>query len=157
MRSCRVLAALCCFFLAGCAPAAPPSPKLALEGPPLAVASDWHAAAGGVMDRTCMAGLGSIILYDNTSLPLCRGDMDSPPSSTGRVYATLTCRDGGSLVLAFRNLGPDQGLGVGRVFRPDGSEEEQVTLFYHPWDEEARRRLTLVKRDIARSRGTTDP
>ncbi len=136
-----------CLLLQGCGAQGPPSVLLALDGPTLFIAAD---SAGkpmhGFMDRTVMAGVGHILLYDQQNAVTCKGDIDAPASEKGRLYATLACSDGKEMAIALRNLGPDQGMGVGRV----QGTENRLTLFYHPCEDEARRRLRQVKIDIAK-------
>lgn len=153
--SCRARAGLCAFALclalaaAGCAPTYTSSIRLALDGPPLAVAaqgeaSSWH----GSMDRGCMAGAGTVSLQNAANGVTCDGEMDHPATDKGRLYADLSCSNGDTMVLAFRNLGPDQGVGIARI-NPDAGNGERLTLFYHPWAHEARRRLGQVRAEIA--------
>lgn len=133
-----------------CACAAPSSPgiRLALEGPPLAVVMRGETTAwSGLMNRGCMAGVGSITLH-NAEGVTCSGDMDHPATDKGRLYADLACSDGGTLALVFRNLGPDQGMGLAR-HNPENEKGEQIALFFHPSREEAERRLAEVRREIA--------
>ncbi len=118
-----------------------------MDGPPLFIAVD---VAGkpmhGFLDRKAMAGAGRVLLYDQQNAVTCTGEMDAPATDKGRLYVTLTCSDGREMALGLRNLGPDQGMGVGRL-RDTG---ERLTLFYHPCEDEARRRLARVKTDIAK-------
>lgn len=154
----RIAAALFCLFsLCACSAAvSPPSVKLALEGPPLfihAVLADDSGGTpekdfGGYMDRSCMAGLGHITLSELQSGFFCEGDMDSLPSPKGRLHAELRCSDGRTLQLLLRNLGPDQGIGIGRL---DG-EPGTLELFYHPSEGEAARRLAAFRADLAEAR-----
>lgn len=133
-----------------CSCAAPQSPgiRLALEGPPLAVAMRGETTAwSGFMDRGCMAGVGNITLHGAEGVT-CTGDMDHPATDKGRLYADLACTDGGTLALVFRNLGPDQGMGLARR-NPEAEDGEPVTLFFHPSREEAERRLAEVRQEIA--------
>ncbi len=145
----RVLAALILgLLLPACGPAqAPPSVLLALDGPSLFIAAEIAGRPlHGFMDRSVMAGTGNVILYDQQNRITCKGTMDTPASDKGRLYVTLTCGDGREMALAMRNLGPDQGMGVGRV----QNSGHRLILFYHPCEAEARRRLRAVKADIAR-------
>ncbi len=135
-----------CLTLAGCGGGAPSSGiRLALDGPELTLAGELgDRVYEGHMDRNCMAGVGNIALYDPTSRTVCRGTMDAPASQKGRLYAELSCTDGRKLHVALRNLGPDQGLGVGRF----EGETRRLTLFYHACATEARRRLQEVRREM---------
>lgn len=141
--------------LAGCTyVAGPPSVRLALEGPPLFIrgvqeneGEERHFA--GYMDRSCMAGIGQIALSDMRSGFFCQGDMDSLPSEKARLHAELLCSDGTSLHLLLRNVGPDQGIGVGRF----EAVKAPLELFYHPSEGEAVRRLARFRADLARASG----
>ncbi|MDR3073462.1 MAG: hypothetical protein LBV01_01895 [Deltaproteobacteria bacterium] len=145
----RLAAALLClaaFALAGCASSAAPSIRLALDGPPLPVVAEGEATAlQGFMDRGCMAGVGGMILYSRRDNVSCKGTMDRPATDKGRLYLDLDCSDGRTLRVVLRNLGPDQGMGLGHI----GEEEDRLVLFYHPSEDEARRRLARLKADIA--------
>ena len=147
---------LCLLFAAsalfsGCAPQGTPSTLLSLDGPPLPILGTLdNAPLRGVMDRSCLAGVGSVAL----NLPgktggtiFCKGIMDQPGNEKGRLYVELACDDGSAVVLALRNLGPDQGMGIGR----HGATGDRITLFYHPSEDEALRRLARVREDLARA------
>lgn len=132
-------------ILGGCADRSAPSVLLALDGPPLFVAAKSETRAmSGVMDRSCMAGVGGLILHDRPSGVSCQGNMDHPADNKGRMHTDLACSDGTAFTLVMRNLGPDQGMGVGK-FAEGG---EIITLFYHPCEGEAARRLEALMRDI---------
>ena len=134
--------------LAGCGGPYTPSIRLALDGPPLSIAMQGETLSWyGQMDRSCMAGVGDILLL-NANGTTCKGEMDRPANDKGRLYADLTCDNGDTLTLVFRNLGPDQGMGLGRI-NPDAADGEQTTLFYHPSQNEAQRRLGEVREEIA--------
>ena len=140
-----------CLGLAGCAGQSTPGIRLALDGPPLHVAMQGDTTTWtGSMDRGCMAGVGSFSVHSENGL-ICRGQIDHPANDKGRLHAELACADGSVMVLVFRNLGPDQGMGLGRI-NPDSEAGEQTTFFYHPSQEEARRRLVEVRTDIAVAR-----
>lgn len=130
----------------GCAPVGQPTIRLALDGPPLRIVAegDTQTFAGG-MDRDCMAGLGGMIVYNRRADVSCQGRMDRPATDKGRLYISLECSNGDILTFVMRNLGPDQGMGLGRV----NETGEQLLLFYHPCEDEARRRLEQLKADIA--------
>lgn len=139
-------------ILAGCAPSHGSSIRLALDGPPLAVVmrsegQTGHSGWSGLMDRGCMAGVGTIALRGTDGVT-CRGEMDHPANEKGRLYADLACDNGKTIVVVFRNLGPDQGMGVARL-DPDDEAGEQATLFFHPSREEAERRLGEVRAEVA--------
>lgn len=147
-------------FLSACGHAAsPPSVKLALEGPPLFIRAVLEPAGnagagnsgtqfGGYMERSCMAGVGHLTLSDLQSGFFCEGEMDSLPSEKGRLHAELLCSDGRSLNILLRNLGPDQGIGIGRLDGDTGTLE----LFYHPSEGEAMRRLTSFRAELTEAR-----
>ncbi|GHV54239.1 hypothetical protein FACS1894206_06600 [Deltaproteobacteria bacterium] len=122
------------------------SPLLALDGPPLSVEGKGEGISlSGTMDRGIMAGFGAMNLYDSKANVLCAGTMDRPGTEKGRLYMALSCANGENISLVMRNLGPDQGMGLGRI----EERELRFILFYHPSREEAGRRLTQVQRDIA--------
>lgn len=139
--------ALLALSLCACATPQSPGIRLALEGPPLAVVARGETTAwSGLMDRGCMAGVGSITLRDADGV-ICEGGMDHPATDKGRLYADLICSDGGTLSLLFRNLGPDQGMGFARR-NPEFEEGERIDLFFHPSREEAERRLVEVRQEV---------
>lgn len=134
--------------LCGCASPYATSIRLALDGPPLAVAMAGDVTRwSGLMDRSCMAGVGSMSVNDGHGLT-CSGDMDRPATDKGRLYIDLACTNGENIAVIFRNLGPDQGMGLGRM-NPQNGEGEKITLFFHPSSEEANRRLEEVRAEIA--------
>ncbi|SBW09558.1 exported hypothetical protein [uncultured delta proteobacterium] len=144
----RLLLLGCIAGLAGCGGVYTPTVRLALDGPPLAIvmhgdSSSWE----GLMDRGCMAGFGDITIRDLDGVT-CQGHMDHPANDKGRLYADLSCANGDTMTLVFRNLGPDQGMGLGRM-NPEAEDGEQTTLFYHPSQDEAWRRLGEVRQEIA--------
>ncbi len=127
-----------------------PSVQLALDGPQLAVAmrngeNTWH----GLMDRGCMAGAGAMVLHREDGVT-CGGEIDHPATDKGRLHMDLRCTNGDAMALVFRNLGPDQGMGLGRI-NPEQADGAKTTFFYHPSPEEADRRLEQVLRDIERA------
>lgn len=133
-------------LLGGCADKSAPSVLLALDGPPLfAAAAGETLVLSGSMDRSCMAGIGDLLLAGKNTELSCRGSMDHPANSKGRMYIDLACSDGTALTFVMRNLGPDQGMGVGE-FTGNG---ETVILFYHPCENEAFRRLQSLREDLA--------
>ena len=147
----RSLFLIVCLSLVGCGDRSTPSIRLALDGPPLYVALQSDSAHwSGLMDRGCMAGLGQITLRDGNGI-ICNGKMDHPANDKGRLYAELSCANGNTVTLVFRNLGPDQGMGLARV-NPETPDGEQLALFYHPSQDEARRRLEQVRAEIAAAR-----
>lgn len=139
-----LLATLLTTLLTGCA-ASTPSVRLALDGPPLLVAARGDARVmSGAMDRSCMAGVGGILLYDRQAGISCQGHMDRPANDKGRMYVDLACSNGEAVTFVMRNLGPDQGMGIGRFAGTD----ESITMFYHPCEDEAVRRLDQLREDI---------
>ena len=134
------------------AQAAAPAP-LVMDGPRLAVAGEYGGIfLSGSMDRAGMAGYGSMLLEALGGEFSCAAEIDSPPTSKGRVRGVLRCTDGRELFFSLRNIGPDQGVGVGR----ESLGGDLLILFYHPSPDEAARRLPAVQADIlaARARGT---
>lgn len=146
---------LLCFSLFACAGKAPapasPAVALAVDGPRLALAGEYEGLSlTGSMDRTCMAGYGSMHLeaVDSGATFVCTAAIDTPPTQKGRVRGVLRCTDGRELLFSLRNIGPDQGVGVGRE-SPEGS---LLILFYHASADEAARRFPAVKADILAAR-----
>ena len=139
------LACLCFVCMTGCAGTTPPSVRLALDGPALILAGELNGRAyEGLMDRHAMAGVGALVLHEQGTSTVCRGSIDRPASQKGRLYLELTCSDGRSLPLILRNLGPDQGMGIGRLEGQSG----RMTLFYHPCGSEAKRRLEQLRHEL---------
>lgn len=139
------LACLCLVCVTGCAGSTPPSVRLALDGPELVLAGELGGRAyEGLMDRHAMAGVGALALHEQGTGIVCRGSIDMPASQKGRLYVELTCSDGRSLPLILRNLGPDQGMGIGRFEGQSG----RMTLFYHPCASEAKRRLEQLRHEL---------
>lgn len=157
--SCRLL--LLCFFLAsiaasGCAThsvetAKSPGIALATEGPPLFISGEYAGMRlSGTMDRTVMVGYGVVSVaaeQPGTSF-LCESTIDAPPTEKGRVRGLLECTGGRKLLFSLRNIGPDQGVGIGK----ETEDGELMTLFYHASREEAERRFPEVKADIVHAR-----
>ena len=145
-----------CLILGACAknaPAPPPAVALAVDGPRLALAGEYAGMAlTGSMDRTCMAGYGSIRLEAAGTGPdfVCEAQLDDPPTEKGRVRGVLRCTGDRQVLFSLRNIGPDQGVGVGR----ESPEGDLLIIFYHASADEAARRFPEVKDDIltARSR-----
>ena len=138
-------------FLSGCGGSShTPSVLLVLDGPPLAIVVKSDAAMWkGTMDRSCMAGIGHIFLLQTNEATFCSGDIDQPASEKGRMYAELRCNNGESMTLVYRNLGPDQGMGIAKINEQQAAE--RAVLFYHPSPEEAERRLMLIEQDVAKA------
>ena len=154
LRGIALLGSLC-LGLGGCGTKpSPPSVLLALDGPPLSIAAELGARPfKGYMERHCMAGVGHIVLYLPDSKAICQGNMDSPPTEKARLYAELSCSDSRTLRIAMRNLGPDQGLGIGSF----EGQEETLILFYHPCEDEAKRRLAVLRSDIEQAKKNARP
>ena len=150
----RAAAALLLAVCGACVPAAhTPSVRLALDGPPLYVVAEGEASSlQGVMDRSCLAGTGRASLFDLHAVRGCEGEMDSPATDKARLYLDLVCSDGSTITLALKNLGPDQGMGIGRVITETGEQGDQLTVFYHPCGDEAIRRLAALRNDVAEAR-----
>lgn len=153
------LACMGLVLVTACAKPSPSSIRLAMDGPDLVLAGELEGRAyEGRMERHAMAGSGSLSLHEQGTGVVCQGGMDSPASRKGRLYAELVCTDGRNLYLVLRNLGPDQGMGVGRFEGQSG----RMTLFYHPCAHEAGRRLEQLRSELdgldaaAKNSGTTD-
>jgi hypothetical protein len=139
------MSALLALALSGCSAGGAPSPRLALDGPELVLAAELGGRSfDGSMDRSCMAGVGDIALYEQRTRLTCRGAVDAPASSKGRLYVELSCSDERKMYLVLRNLGPDQGMGMGRL----EGEAQRMTVFYHACRGEARRRLGLLQEEL---------
>ncbi len=151
-------------MLGGCCP--PPDmvslPMLAVEGPPLFVVGRLDGADyAGRMARSAMMGFGEISLErpesngEQENAVICRGKFTTPVTRQGRLHALLRCSDGRYLAVSLRNIGPDQGFGLGRMltgadldkenFPPD---EPIMPLFYHSSLEEAARRFVQVEKEL---------
>lgn len=130
---------------AGCAAKGSPTILYSLDGPPLAIAGDYgELEVTGHMERECMLGQGQIGL--NIDGASCLDSIKSAPNESGHISAILRCDTGEVLMLSFRSLGPDQGIGIGRLMNAQGSVRGGPVIFYfHPWEEEARRRLEQEK------------
>jgi hypothetical protein len=139
---------VCCAFLSvpGCSTTHVPGVHLALEGPPLVVAAKvGNRYFEGSMERSGMAGVGIITLREEATGAEFRGSLDAPASPKGRLYVVLSCaQDARTLHLVLRNLGPDQGMGIGRL--SDG--ETRMILFYHPGRADAWRRLAQLRAEL---------
>lgn len=131
--------------LQACASGRGSSALYSLEGPPLAIAGEQGAAEfTGQMERGCMLGQGQMELQSGELI--CAGVIKSAPNNAGHIAAMISCGEDNVLLLTFRALGPDQGIGLGRFFDKSGPKEEAHLIFYfHPWEEEARRRLEQEK------------
>jgi len=125
-----------------------PTAALAVDGPRLAVFGEYQGLPlTGSMDRAGMAGYGSMRLEavtDSGAAFVCTADIDSPPTQKGRVRGILRCTGDRELLFTLRNIGPDQGVGIGR----ESSGGDLLILFYHASPDEAARRFPAVKADI---------
>ncbi|MDL2316170.1 hypothetical protein LJC59_03715 [Desulfovibrio sp. OttesenSCG-928-A18] len=79
---------------------------------------------------------------------VCEARIDAQPTEKGRVRGMLHCSGNRHMPFSLRNLGPDQGVGIGRE-RDDG---ELLVLFYHSSPDEAERRFPQVQDDIRTAR-----
>lgn len=142
------LLALLMLALPGCAGDGGSSVIYSLEGPPLAIAGEQgERAFSGNMERECMLGRGQLA-FQAEELS-CVGTIKSTPNEAGHIAAIIGCSGGKVLALTFRTLGPDQGIGLGRFFNNSGPTGEAALIFYfHPWEEEARRRLVQEKNTL---------
>lgn len=161
----------------------------ALDGPPLAlVARVDDYTFEGTLERKGMVGIGELALksLDRPDL-VCKGELHAEPGYKGRVRSAVPCSDGSMMLFSLRNLGPDQGLGIGTFGLPGSEEFGQIddelrhkalradsgavraplggllVMFYHPSAEEARRRIVPIQKDMqtamsmARSQGKSLP
>ncbi len=137
-------------ILGGCArvPAGNiPSVALALDGPALYVVGEYDGIAlEGTMDRKLMVGIGDMALasIDPGAEFSCTATVDEPPTEKARVRGMLDCSGDKLLYFSLRNLGPDQGVGIGRTL----TGGPLLMFFYHPSKEEALRRFPGIKEDM---------
>jgi hypothetical protein len=137
-------------------------PALVLDGPALHIAGVYAGMSlEGVMDRGCMAGIGTLNLRavnvagEGTAEPaaepgkaedtaatafVCSGKVDTLPDRKARVNGTLECSSGRRMAFSLRNLGPDQGLGIAR----ESQKGDLMVFFYHAAESEAKRRLPQI-------------
>lgn len=147
----RLAILLALLFLQGCAAASENqpggSPDLrSLEGPPLAIAGEQGKRNfAGQMEREAMIGEGKISLEGDGLV--CAGEIITAPNQSGHLMGALHCGEELRLILTFRPLGPDQGIGLARFTGPSGKmlPGEPLIFYFHPWQEEARRRLEQEK------------
>jgi hypothetical protein len=102
---------------------------------------------GTVQDSRGKESLPPIPLSVDTSFS-CEASIDQPPTEKGRIRGVLYCSDNRTMLISLRNLGPDQGVGIGK----ESQGGELMVLFYHAGLEEARRRFPAVKADIVAAR-----
>ena len=164
VESTLLLKAICAFIvmlsacgLASCAGTAhTPTIAYALEGPALFMRGEYDGRpVKGTLDRATMVGVGSIRfeLGDEPDILVCEGDLNTPPAENGRVRGVAKCENGQALLFTLRNLGPDQGVGIGRI----ADEDKPVIIFFHASDEEAARRFPAVLEDIHKARQMASP
>jgi hypothetical protein len=79
---------------------------------------------------------------------VCRATMDHPPTEKGRIRGVLHCTGDRKMLVTLRNIGPDQGVGIGR----EDEYGDLMILFYHASLDEAWRRFPAVKADIVAAR-----
>ncbi|MDR2801038.1 MAG: hypothetical protein LBB52_07220 [Desulfovibrio sp.] len=145
-----VLPLFLALFACAAREAPPPGVRQSLTGPPLHIAGEYAGlAVSGEMDRGCMVGFGKINLRARgKETPgaefACRGEIDAPPVDKGRVRGALDCDSGRRFAFSMRNLGPDQGIGIGRE-KPEG---ELLLFFYHSAQSEAERRFPEIKAEM---------
>lgn len=128
-----------------------PSVAYSFDGPPLYIRGVLEdTALVGRMDRYMMVGIGKISVEStDPALPFqCEATLDSPPTEKGRIRGLMNCDNNEIIYFTLRNLGPDQGVGVGTVHK----KAKEMVIFYHPSDEEAIRRLPEVREDIRQAR-----
>lgn len=140
--------------LAGCGShQGEPSVAYSLDGPALFICGDFAGApVKGSMERSVMVGVGAIRLevQNQSAGYTCEGTLNSPPTEKGRVRGAMNCSDGQAIIFTLRNLGPDQGVAVGR----STTSPADLVLFYHSSAEEAARRFPAVQKDIEKARQT---
>ncbi|MDR1488883.1 MAG: hypothetical protein LBS65_00120 [Desulfovibrio sp.] len=145
-----VLTLFLTLFACAAREAPPPTVRQSLTGPSLHIAGEYAGLViSGEMDRSCMVGFGKISLRArDKEAPgaefACQGDIDSPPIDKGRVRGTLECDSGRRFAFSMRNLGPDQGIGIGRE-KPEG---DLLLFFYHSAQNEAERRFPEIKAEM---------
>lgn len=118
-----------------------PLGTFALDGPDLLVVGDLSGIPlHGTLQRKGMVGKGKLKLYSSDETLICESIIKSRPTDKGRVRGLLDCNDGNVVLFTLRNLGPDQGLGIGTSHEGD----KDLTIFYHPSAEEAQRRFPRI-------------
>ena len=123
-----------------------------MEGPPLAVVGKLgDLVLDGSMERGAMAGFGKLDIHTRfiDDALVCTAQFDSPPNEKNRVKGILRCENMPPMFVTIRNLGPDQGVGIGRS--ENAAEDRLLIFFYHPSHEEAERRLPEVINDIQKA------
>ena len=131
--------------LQACAEKGAGSMHYSLDGPPLAIAAEQGGkTCSGHMERASMLGQGGVAFqFDGF---VCADSIKNMPNESGHVAAILRCDNGELLMVTFRPLGPDQGIGIGRNMSTGGRAYGEPLIFYfHPWEDEARRRLEQEK------------
>ena len=128
-----------------------PTIAYALDGPSLFIRGEYDGIpVKGTMDRSIMVGVGNIRfeLGEDDDMLVCEGELHTPPTENGRVRGVALCENGQALLFTLRNLGPDQGVGIGKI----AAEDQPVVVFFHASDAEALRRFPAIQEDIARAR-----
>lgn len=123
----------------------------ALEGPDLAVIADLAGTRlEGTAQRNLMVGKGTMKLYakDAENKLMCESEVKAQPTPKGRIRGVLDCTDGTIILFTLRNLGPDQGIGIGTSH--EGNQD--LTLFYHSSADEADRRFPQILEDFTQLR-----
>lgn len=151
-RIAPIMAAL--ILLSSCAVQQNMTTIYSLDGPELSIAGEQEEILfEGSMERLSMLGQGNVSFRrmdnpeDEPAL-ICEGPIRATPNKQGHLSAGLICSNQDILMLTFRALGPDQGIGLGRFIRPSESNSvvgSALLFYFHPWQEEARRRLDQEK------------
>lgn len=157
----------------------------ALEGPDLPVVGDLSGLAlQGSIQRKAMVGVGRLKLYSTGEPPslICESIINNRPNEKRRVRGILDCNDGTIILFTLRPLGPDQGLGIGTAVNASGTspstgvasaaahrasertasaagsgDPKDLTIFYHPSQEEAERRFPQILADFTTLRQEKRP
>ena len=149
-----IIVGLFASLLASCAGSGHPTIAYALDGPALFIRGEYdNKPVKGTLDRSIMVGVGNIRfeLGESPDILVCEGTLNTPPSENGRVRGVAPCDNGQALLFTLRNLGPDQGIGIGRI----EDKDSPVIVFFHASDEEAARRFPEVLQDIHKARQAT--
>lgn len=143
-----VLLALSALPLQGCSGSGSSTAPYSLDGPPLTIAGEQgETRFKGSMERECMLGQGRMAFQSENLV--CADTVKTAPNEAGHIAAVIRCEGGKVLALTFRTLGPDQGIGLGRFINREGPTGEAPLIFYfHPWEEEAGRRLDQEKNTL---------
>ncbi len=127
----------------------PPQQGFVLDGPALFVAAEYAGTPlEGAMERKSMVGIGEMFLASPDKYLDCRAEFNAEPTNKARIRGVMICTDKHTFSVTLRNLGPDQGVGVGL----EEGKDDMLVLFYHPSPEEARRRLVQAAADMRKAR-----